>query len=171
MGYQAATEVRTGAELPVAENARLFALMSMALENCFIVDWDANSNYNSWRRLPRSATATRTATTQPSAGRGGTLNATPMHRIFPRRRGINAVAARRRFGKPFSATGLKASSRRTFRRAPARDHFASFAKMDRSIRKCESGADSFSQFRSNRAEEMGRKIEHIYWPITCTPVR
>ena len=39
--FQAATQVSARKGLALAENARLFALMSMALANCFIVDWDA----------------------------------------------------------------------------------------------------------------------------------
>ena len=47
--FQAASQASARHDLPLAESARVFALMSMALANCFIVDWDAKFQYNFWR--------------------------------------------------------------------------------------------------------------------------
>jgi hypothetical protein len=71
--FQAAWQVSARHGLSVAESARVFALMSMALANCFIVDWDAKSNTTSGARSPRSVTATRTATMRPNATPAGSL--------------------------------------------------------------------------------------------------
>ncbi len=35
--------------MPLADNARMFALLSMAVANTFIADWDAKFTYNLWR--------------------------------------------------------------------------------------------------------------------------
>jgi hypothetical protein len=37
--------------LALADSARVVALMSMALANCFILDWDAKFQYNYWRPI------------------------------------------------------------------------------------------------------------------------
>src|SRR6478672_2525738 len=49
--FQAAAQVSDRKGLSVADKARVFALMSMALANCFIVDWDAKFHYNFWRPI------------------------------------------------------------------------------------------------------------------------
>ena len=48
--WQAAARQLSAAKgLPLAENARLFALLNMATANTFISDWDAKFTYNFWR--------------------------------------------------------------------------------------------------------------------------
>ncbi len=49
--FQAARQASARHGLSVAESARVFALMSMGLANCFIVDWDAKFQYNFWRPI------------------------------------------------------------------------------------------------------------------------
>src|SRR6266850_2619994 len=49
--FQAAGQLSARKGLSLAENARLYALMSMALANAFIMDWDAKFQYNYWRPL------------------------------------------------------------------------------------------------------------------------
>ena len=55
--------------LGLADNARLFALLSMVAANSYIVDWDAKFTTTPGGRSRRSATAISTATTRPSASR------------------------------------------------------------------------------------------------------
>jgi hypothetical protein len=45
----AARELSIKKELPLAECARLFALLNMSLANAYIVNWDAKYTYNFWR--------------------------------------------------------------------------------------------------------------------------
>lgn len=93
--YQAAAQVSDRKNLSFADNARLFALLSMALANCFVVDWDAKFTYNFWRPITAirngdqdgNDATDRDASWQP-------LNATPMHPEYPSQAGINAGAAR-----------------------------------------------------------------------------
>ena len=93
--YQAATQVSARRGLPVAESARVFALMSMALANCFIVDWDAKFQYNFWRPITaiRNGDQDGNDATERDAG-WLPLNTTPMHPEYPSQAGINAGAAR-----------------------------------------------------------------------------
>jgi len=92
--YQAATQLSAQKGLGLAENARVFALLSMGLANCFIVDWDAKFTYNYWRPLTaiRNGDQDGNDATERDAG-WVPLNATPMHPEYPSQAGINAGAA------------------------------------------------------------------------------
>lgn len=46
-----AQSVVAGADLPIAENARLFALLNIALADAAIVSWDCKFIYNYWRPI------------------------------------------------------------------------------------------------------------------------
>jgi hypothetical protein len=93
--YQAATQASARRGLSVAESARVFALMSMALANCFIVDWDAKFQYHFWRPITaiRNGDQDGNDATERDAG-WQPLNTTPMHPEYPSQAGINAGAAR-----------------------------------------------------------------------------
>jgi hypothetical protein len=93
--FQAASQASARKGLGMAENARLFALTSMGLANCFIVDWDAKFHYNFWRPLTaiRNGDQDGNDATERDAG-WLPLNATPMHPEYPSQAGINAGAAR-----------------------------------------------------------------------------
>ena len=93
--FQAARQASARHGLPVAESARMFALMSMALANCFIVDWDAKFQYNFWRPITaiRNGDQDGNDATERDAG-WLPLNTTPMHPEYPSQAGINAGAAR-----------------------------------------------------------------------------
>src|SRR5215210_1665404 len=92
--YQAAAQASARKGLSVAENARLFALMSMGLANCFIVDWDAKFTYNFWRPITaiRNGDQDGNDATERDAG-WQPLNATPMHPEYPSQAAIQAGAA------------------------------------------------------------------------------
>src|SRR5882724_7965357 len=76
--FQAAWQVSARRGLSVAESARVFALMSMALANCFVVDWDAKFQYNFWRPITaiRNGDQDGNDATERDAG-WQPLNATP----------------------------------------------------------------------------------------------
>ena len=93
--YQAAEEVSARKGLKLADNARLHALLSMSLANCFILDWDAKFTYNFWRPVTaiRNGDQDENDATEREAA-WVPLNATPMHPEYPSQAGINAGAAR-----------------------------------------------------------------------------
>jgi len=93
--YQAAAQVSERKNLSLADNARVFALVSMALANCFVVDWDAKFTYHFWRPITaiRNGDQDGNDATDRDAG-WQPLNATPMHPEYPSQAGINAGAAR-----------------------------------------------------------------------------
>ena len=93
--YQAATQISARKGLGLAENARLFALLSMGIANCYILDWDAKFHYQFWRPLTaiRNGDQDGNDATERDAG-WLPLNATPMHPEYPSQAGINAGTAR-----------------------------------------------------------------------------
>ena len=93
--YQAAAQISARRGLGLAENARLFALLSMGIANCYILDWDAKFHYQFWRPLTaiRNGDQDGNDATERDAG-WLPLNATPMHPEYPSQAGINAGTAR-----------------------------------------------------------------------------
>jgi len=93
--YQAAAQISARRGLGLAENARLFGLLSMGIANCYILDWDAKFHYQFWRPLTaiRNGDQDGNDATERDAG-WLPLNATPMHPEYPSQAGINAGTAR-----------------------------------------------------------------------------
>ena len=82
--FEAARQVGAARGLDLADNARLFAWLSMAAANSFIVDWDAKFQYNFWRPITaiRNGDLDGNDATERDAG-WTPLNATPMHPEYP----------------------------------------------------------------------------------------
>lgn len=89
-----ARQLAEAKKLDLADTARLFALLEMAVANSFIADWDAKFTYNFWRPI----TAIRNGDLDGNDGTerepGWTpLNATPMHPEYPSQAAIGAGVA------------------------------------------------------------------------------
>jgi hypothetical protein len=156
--FQAARQVSARHNLPVAESARVFALMSMALANCFIVDWDAKFEYNFWRPITaiRNGDQDGNDATEREAG-WQPLNATPMHPEYPSQAGINAGAAQgvleAVFGngtEDFVATDI--SDARLSRK------FTSFAQMGQEHKEVRIWGGIHFRNSMEVGEAMGRKV-------------
>ena len=93
--YQTAGQISARKQLALADSARLFALLSMGIANCYILDWDAKFTYQFWRPLTaiRNGDQDGNDATERDAG-WLPLNATPMHPEYPSQAGINAGTAR-----------------------------------------------------------------------------
>src|SRR5258705_4499902 len=78
--YAAAEQLGGARKLDLADNARVFALLAIALSNCYILDWDAKFTYNAWRPMTaiRNGDADGNEPTERDAA-WMPLNATPMH--------------------------------------------------------------------------------------------
>ena len=92
--FEAARQVGASRGLDLADNARLFAWLSMAAANSFIVDWDAKFHYNRWRPVTaiRNGDLDGNDATERDAG-WVPLNATPMHPEYPSQASILASVA------------------------------------------------------------------------------
>src|SRR6478752_6975427 len=128
--FQAAWQVSARHNLPVAESARVFALMSMAFANCFILDWDAKFQYNFWRPITaiRNGDQDGNDATERDAG-WLPLNVTPMHPEYPSQAGINVGAARGVLEAVFG-NGTEGFVATDIMDARLSRQFASFAQMD-----------------------------------------
>jgi hypothetical protein len=89
--FEAARQLGSAKGLDQTDNARLFALLSMAAANSFIVDWDAKFTYNRWRPVTaiRNGDADGNDATERDPG-WTSLNATPMHPEYPSQAAIFA---------------------------------------------------------------------------------
>ena len=81
---EAARQLSAAKGLDLADNARLFALLSMVAADSFIVDWDAKFLYNSWRPVTAIRNGDLDGNDATERDPGWTsLNATPMHPEYP----------------------------------------------------------------------------------------
>jgi hypothetical protein len=89
--FEAARQLSAAKGLGLAENGRLFALLSMGIANTFITDWDAKFTYNFWRPVTaiRNGDMDGNDATERDAG-WTPLNATPMHPEYPSQAAIIA---------------------------------------------------------------------------------
>ena len=77
---EAARQISAAKGLGLAENARLFALLNMAMANTFINDWDAKFTYNFWRPITAIRNGDMDGNDATERDPGWTpSNATPMH--------------------------------------------------------------------------------------------
>ena len=82
--FMAARQLSEAKQLPLADNARLFALLSMAIANTFIADWDAKFTYNFWRPITaiRNGDNDGNDATERDVS-WSSLNPAPLHPEYP----------------------------------------------------------------------------------------
>jgi hypothetical protein len=160
--FQAARQASARHKLSLAESARVFALMSMGLANCFIVDWDAKFQYNYWRPITaiRNGDQDGNDATERDAG-WLPLNVTPMHPEYPSQAGINAGAVRVVLEAVFGSgmEGFTATDTSDARLSRKFDSFAQMAQEHEEVR-----IWGGIHFRNSLevGDAMGRKIaEHL----------
>jgi len=92
--FSAAEQLGAARKLGLADNARVFALLAMALGNAFILDWDAKFTYNAWRPMTAIRNADQDGNDATERDAGWTpLNQNPMHPEYPSQAGINNGSA------------------------------------------------------------------------------
>ena len=80
----AARQLAETKKLGLADSARLFALLNMAIANTYIADWDAKFTHNFWRPVTAIRNGDRDGNDGTERDPGWTpLNATPMHPEYP----------------------------------------------------------------------------------------
>jgi hypothetical protein len=160
--FQAARQASARRGLSVPESARVFALMSMAFANCFIVDWDAKFQYNFWRPITaiRNGDQDGNDATERDAG-WQPLNATPMHPEYPSQAGINSGAARGVLEAVFGSEpeGFVVTD---ITDARLSRQFTSFAQMDQEHKEVRIWGGIHFRNSLEVGEAMGRKIaDHL----------
>jgi hypothetical protein len=92
--FQVARQLSPAKGLALAENARLYALLSMGLANCYIIDWDAKFHYNAWRPVTAIRNGDKDGNDATERDASWTpLLATPMHPEYPSQNSINVGTA------------------------------------------------------------------------------
>src|SRR5262249_60223447 len=90
----AARELSIKKEMPLAECARLFALLNMSLANPYIVNWDAKYFYKFWRPVTAIRNGDQDGNDATEREPAGTsLIPTPLHPEYPSQATINATPA------------------------------------------------------------------------------
>ena len=85
----AARQLTVAKGLPLADSARLFALLNMGVANTFITDWDAKFTYNFWRPVTAIRNGDLDGNDATERDPSWTpLNDTPMHPEYPSQAGI-----------------------------------------------------------------------------------
>ncbi len=170
--YEAARQLSAAKRLDLAENARLFALISMTIANTFIMDWDAKFHYNFWRPVTAIRNGDRDGNDATERDASWTpLNTTPMHPEYPSQAAIQcgAVAA---VLEPVFGTGPTIQFTVTDTADPRlRRTFSSIAQMgeEQSLVRIWGGI----HFRNTLeiSDAMGRKMSTHLMSTVLTPVR
>jgi hypothetical protein len=168
----AARELSINKEMPLAECARLFALLNMSLANAYIVNWDAKYTYNFWRPVTaiRNGDQDGNDATERDAG-WTSFNPTPMHPEYPSQATINATIAsavlESVFGPvkviPFTATDVRDAKRTR--------QFASLADMAEEQKNVRVWGGVHYRFAIRASEEVGPKVAAYMIENTLKQVR
>jgi hypothetical protein len=168
----AARELAIKKEMPLAECARLFALLNMSLANAYIVNWDAKYTYNLWRPVTAIRNGDRDGNDATERDAGWTsFNPTPMHPEYPSQATINATIAsavlESVFGPvtaiPFTAIDVRDPKRTR--------QFASLADMAEEQKNVRVWGGVHYRFAIRAGEDMGRKVAAYMIDNTLKPVR
>ena len=156
--YQAAAQISARKRLGLAENARLFALLSIGIANCYILDWDAKFHYQFWRPITaiRNGDQDGNDATERDAG-WLPLNATPMHPEYPSQAGINAGAARSILESIFG-TGPEGFDITDAADARLQRHFDNLAQMGEEHKEVRIWGGIHFRNSLNVGDAMGRKL-------------
>lgn len=168
----AARELAIKKEMPLADCARLFALLNMSLANAYIVNWDAKYHYNLWRPVTaiRNGDQDGNDATERDAG-WTSFNPTPMHPEYPSQATINATIAtlilESVFGPvkafPFTAGDVRDPNRTR--------QFASLADMAEEQKNVRVWGGVHYRFAIRTSEDMGRKVAAYMIENTLVGVR
>jgi hypothetical protein len=156
--YQAAAQISARKRLGLAENARLFALLSIGIANCYILDWDAKFHYQFWRPITaiRNGDQDGNDATERDAG-WLPLNATPMHPEYPSQAGINAGTARSILESVFG-TGPESFDVTDAADARLQRHFDNLAQMGEEHKEVRIWGGIHFRNSLNVGDAMGRKL-------------
>jgi hypothetical protein len=168
----AARELSIKKELPLAECARLFALLNMSLANAYIVNWDAKYTYNFWRPVTaiRNGDQDGNDATERDAG-WTSLIPTPLHPEYPSQATFNAMIAsavlESVFGPvkaiPFTATDVRDPKRTR--------QFASLADMAEEQKNVRVWGGVHYRFAIRTSDDVGPRVAAYMIENTLKPTR
>jgi hypothetical protein len=165
-------ELATGKQLPLADCARLFALLNMSLANAYIVNWDAKYTYNFWRPVTaiRNGDQDGNDATERDAG-WTSFNPTPMHPEYPSQATINATIAAAVLESVFGPVKAIAFTATDVRDPKRTRQFASLADMAEEQKNVRVWGGVHYRFAIRASEDVGQKVAVYMIGNTLKPVR
>ncbi|HSA70513.1 MAG TPA: vanadium-dependent haloperoxidase [Burkholderiales bacterium] len=167
-----ARELAMKQKMPLADCARLFALLNMGLANAYIVNWDAKYAYNFWRPVTaiRNGDQDGNDATERDAG-WTSFNPTPMHPEYPSQATINAVIASVVLESVFGPVKAISFTATDVRDAKRTRQFASLADMAEEQKNVRVWGGVHYRFAIRTSEDMGRKVAAYMIENTLQPAR
>jgi hypothetical protein len=168
----AARELAMKQEMPLAECARLFALLNMSLANAYIVNWDAKYTYNVWRPVTAIRNGDQDGNDATARDAGWTsFNPTPMHPEYPSQATINATIASAVLESVFGPVKAIAFTATDVRDAKRTRQFVSLADMAEEQKNVRVWGGVHYRFAIRASEDVGRKVAAYMIENTLKPTR
>jgi hypothetical protein len=170
--HEAARQLSPRKELSLADNARLFALLSMGIADSFITDWDAKFYYNAWRPVTaiRNGDIDGNDATERDAG-WTPLNVTPMHPEYPSQAAIQGGTAAEVLETAFGTGPVLAFTATDSADARLQRQFTSIGQMAEEQRMVRIWGGIHFRNTVEVSDQMGRKIAAYLISNDLTPVR
>src|SRR5687767_8388003 len=168
----AARELTIKKGLPLAESARVFALLNMSLANAYMVNWDAKYVYNFWRPVTaiRNGDQDGNDATERDAG-WTSFNPTPMHPEYPSQATHNATISSAVLESVFGPVNAIPFTATDVRDPKQTRQFASLADMAEEQKNVRVWGGVHYRFAIHTSEDVGRKVVTYMIENTLKPVR
>ena len=159
----AARQLSVAKGLSLADNARLFALLTMGIADSFILDWDAKFYYNFWRPVTAIRNGDKDGNDATERDASWTpLNVTPMHPEYPSQAAIQAGAAAAVLEAVFGTGSVSPFAATDTVDARLQRHFTSIGQMAEEQRLVRIWGGIHFRNTLEVSEQMGRRIaEHL----------
>jgi hypothetical protein len=168
----AARELSIKKGLPLAETARLFALLNMSLANAYIVNWDAKYTYNFWRPVTAIRNGDQDGNDATGRDAGWTsFNPTPMHPEYPSQATINATIAAAVLESVFGPVNAIPFAATDVRDPKQTRQFVSLAAMAEEQKNVRVWGGVHYRFAIRTSEDVGRKVAAYMIGNTLKPAR
>src|SRR6266478_3019476 len=169
--HEAARQLSPRKELSLADNARLFALLSMGIADSFITDWDAKFYYNFWRPVTAIRNGDKDGNDATERDAGWTpSNTTPMHPEYPSQAAIQGGTAAEVLETVFGTGPVSAFTAKDSADARLQRQFTSIGQMAEEQRMVRIWGGIHFRNTLEVSEQMGRNIAAYLISIDITPV-
>jgi hypothetical protein len=170
--HEAARQLSPRKELSLADNARLFALLSMGIADSFITDWDAKFYYNFWRPVTaiRNGDIDGNDATERDAS-WTPLNVTPMHPEYPSQASIQGGTAAEVLENVFGTGPVLVFTATDSADPRLQRQFTSIGQMAEEQRMVRIWGGIHFRNTTEVSDQMGRKIAAYLISNDMTPVR
>jgi hypothetical protein len=168
----AARQLSAGKKLSLAENGRLFALLTMGIANSFITDWDAKFHYNFWRPVTAIRNGDKDGNDATERDAAWTpFNPTPMHPEYPSQAAIQSGAALAVLESVFGTGPVVAVTATDTADARLQRQFTTVGQMGEEQRVVRIWGGIHFRNSLEVSDRMGRKVSEYLISNYLTPVR